>query len=493
MPKKSWFKYLIIQLILILLVFYTYTLLKQKDDDKVLSYMTNIEEKLNVLSESIVNDQQYSAKIIYKLLVDAQVVAYVEEANKLYAIDHHITDEEKLIEIREALYQYLKDNYSLVRESGFFIMQFHLSQGYNLLRFNHLAQFGDEVALRRKTVSTVIKTEKPVHGFDVGQYISGYRYTFPIFNEKNEFIGVFEVGHNFDELTAEVNLSMGSKSFLYQRDESQHEQQCVLEQEAFNAIANQLFINVEEVCNWVYDRFYIETNDTQIMHYQQFENQAIWFYQVPLLSTDKEVIAYSLFFSDDPYLYQLYLDNAKHQKVYLLIALLFYVSGILLFLIFVATIHCAYQDNLTKLLNRRAFHTFKVKKMKNKSLLMLDLDDFKKINDDFGHPQGDLYLSEIGSALKKSIRNKDSVIRWGGEEFIILLHLISVEDSLKRAEYIRKTIEDLVVSEHIQTTVSIGVAQFHHSVAETIKRADIAVYQAKMKGKNQVVLYRDEV
>lgn len=123
------------------------------------------------------------------------------------------------------------------------------------------------------------------------------------------------------------------------------------------------------------------------------------------------------------------------------------------------------------------------------SVLMVDIDDFKSINDRFGHQAGDEVLVEVAQRLRDSVRRTDAVARWGGEEFVILLHDCALDDAVARAEKIRRQISDTVFARVGTVTASIGAAQLTdgEDVAALLSRADTALYQAKRSGRNMVM------
>ena len=122
------------------------------------------------------------------------------------------------------------------------------------------------------------------------------------------------------------------------------------------------------------------------------------------------------------------------------------------------------------------------------SLLMLDIDHFKTINDTFGHQAGDHVLIEIASRLRRSLRGSDMVARWGGEEFVVLLRDCALPDALRLAEDIRAAIAELPFGAMGSLTVSVGVAEARASEDLTtwLERADQALYRAKRSGRNEV-------
>ena len=127
------------------------------------------------------------------------------------------------------------------------------------------------------------------------------------------------------------------------------------------------------------------------------------------------------------------------------------------------------------------------------SLLILDLDHFKTINDSYGHLVGDLVLKNIAKAIQASSRSADLTFRYGGEEFVILLHKTDVAGAKISAERLRRTIEQLAIccgEKTISVTASIGSATLYHGEHKQslLQRADSALYQAKKAGRNRVMV-----
>jgi diguanylate cyclase (GGDEF)-like protein len=160
-------------------------------------------------------------------------------------------------------------------------------------------------------------------------------------------------------------------------------------------------------------------------------------------------------------------------------------------------------DTLTGLYNRRYFEEkLGVEAQKSfyggtpLSLVMVDLDHFKKVNDTFGHTEGDQVLCKISSLLKNSLRKKDMVARYGGEEFILILPEAGLEESFVIAERIRSLVERTsfeVGQARVNLTVSMGISHFpsHRakSKEELIRMADQALYDAKRGGRNKVCIF----
>ncbi len=156
----------------------------------------------------------------------------------------------------------------------------------------------------------------------------------------------------------------------------------------------------------------------------------------------------------------------------------------------------AMTDSLTKLFNRRSFynqldieHERYVRQGDPLSLIMLDVDNFKVVNDTRGHLVGDEVLISMAQKLQVNLRKMDIVARWGGEEFVILCANTSGEEAVHIAEKLRLKILDPNIPE-VPFTASFGVAQFEEgeSIDSLLSRVDKALYTAKGQGKNCVVM-----
>jgi diguanylate cyclase (GGDEF)-like protein/PAS domain S-box-containing protein len=160
----------------------------------------------------------------------------------------------------------------------------------------------------------------------------------------------------------------------------------------------------------------------------------------------------------------------------------------------------ATHDSLTGIFNRRhgaAILNNEIQRCRRfkhpLSVSMIDLDHFKEINDSYGHAYGDLVLNSVVATLKKTLRDPDTLCRWGGEEFLIVLPETTLDNALLWAERARKSIESetirLTETTALSITASFGLASLssHDTTADNLlKRADDALYRAKNSGRNQV-------
>ncbi len=158
------------------------------------------------------------------------------------------------------------------------------------------------------------------------------------------------------------------------------------------------------------------------------------------------------------------------------------------------------RDPLTHAYNRRAFMEFikeEIARAKRYgfpvSLIMIDIDNFKRINDTYGHVKGDAVLKEMAELIMCNIRQCDRLVRWGGEEFIVVCPHLSKEEAYLVAEKLRKLIESHDFN-GIKITASFGVSEINpeKSIESAIKLADHALYKVKKSGKNGVAIFDEE-
>ena len=151
-------------------------------------------------------------------------------------------------------------------------------------------------------------------------------------------------------------------------------------------------------------------------------------------------------------------------------------------------------DRLTGINNRGHFeHVLGtwIKNMRHNpfSLLLFDIDDFKKVNDRFGHTTGDEVLVKISEIISAHIRDEDIFARWGGEEFVVLFSTTGIEKATELAERLRKAVETNLHANVGKVTISIGITEYRQgeTITDFVNRADEKMYDAKRAGKNRVM------
>ena len=164
------------------------------------------------------------------------------------------------------------------------------------------------------------------------------------------------------------------------------------------------------------------------------------------------------------------------------------------------------RDGATGLYNRRFMEEFidksaeqAIRSHVSYSILMIDIDYFKMVNDTYGHDAGDIVIKSLAEILQSSVRKADLPIRYGGEEFLILLHNTTPQGALEIAEKIRTNFSEKKYqfgSETVQKTLSIGISHFPSdadSIWKVIKFADLSLYEAKHTGRNRVIEFQTEM
>lgn len=152
----------------------------------------------------------------------------------------------------------------------------------------------------------------------------------------------------------------------------------------------------------------------------------------------------------------------------------------------------AYHDNLTKILNRNGFLK-RLSEINNKyTLAIIDIDKFKSINDTYGHDVGDYVLKDLATLISNKIRTTDIFARWGGEEFVLVLDTPDLLQAQNISDNLRKEVENSKFKTVGKITISIGISEFktkNDTFEDVFKKADQALYQAKMSGRNRVFVY----
>ncbi len=155
----------------------------------------------------------------------------------------------------------------------------------------------------------------------------------------------------------------------------------------------------------------------------------------------------------------------------------------------------ASRDHLTNLYNRHKFlnlfqssYNTMVERENDMSLIIVDIDHFKNVNDTYGHNIGDTVIVKVSKLLIEKLRDIDMVCRWGGEEFVILLPAVNIDNAVLVAEKLRSSIEEMEIESVGKITASFGVSCVYEDddVSSVVNRADTALYSAKELGRNRV-------
>lgn len=174
--------------------------------------------------------------------------------------------------------------------------------------------------------------------------------------------------------------------------------------------------------------------------------------------------------------------------------------------IYTRTKYLSVTDNLTGLANRRNFEStfekefLRALRYNNKlTLVMFDIDHFKNKNDTFGHPCGDFVLRQVANSALQTFRKTDSIFRFGGEEFVVILTETDIKQAIIPLERFRKTVETLGLTyqdQEVTVTVSIGACQLTPNIKtkeEFLQKVDETLYKAKNSGRNKTILAEQDL
>ncbi|RSD30491.1 diguanylate cyclase [Vibrio pectenicida] len=474
-------------------------------------------------------EQKRRILVNYSVIMESKVRSSIGVYNKFsHYVYQQITNNDEVIkllsiavegkndkrdEARIKLYQLLKSNYQLLRAHNFRQLHFHLPNGDSFLRVHKPEKYGDNLFSIRESVRLANTQQKIVEGFEEGRIFNGYRFVYPV-SKGQQALG-----------SVEVSLSMGSivdlLVDLYPRDDFQF----IISQ---NAVDSKLFKDMKNhyipsilADGYYYDKAVFEKHLRNVKHRSLIDQAKNYSSQLKPLFDKKESFSQAISLQDQDYIISfLSIKNFKNEHVaYLisssrdnLLSTLLHNYATYLILIVVVSLfyiwniysefthkkeltYLSSTDFLTKLANRNKFTEhlhFEHEKSKNfdstLSIIIFDIDHFKKINDELGHNAGDDCLKELSELVSKKVRHTDILARWGGEEFIILLPETPEESALKVAEAVRKAIESNAFSLARPITVSLGVAESSSNdtnVEQVIARADEALYASKNDGRNR--------
>lgn len=152
-----------------------------------------------------------------------------------------------------------------------------------------------------------------------------------------------------------------------------------------------------------------------------------------------------------------------------------------------------YTDSLTKVFNRR-YCDDRLRRLSGEyALAMIDIDNLKQINDRFGHPAGDTAIYHTAQAIRAILRSQDELVRYGGDEFLLLFHSLPQNILRRKLEDICRAVRALRVADlpELRITVSIGGVYAAGQISELVEKADLALYRAKAQ-KDSAVLYEED-
>jgi len=470
----------------------------------------NYQKELNTITTNV---KKVSDTIFTNTINTPEVIEIFAKA--------YTSSEEEKNSLREKLYKLLKNRYKTFRSVGIQQLHFHLPNNESFFRFHKPEKFGDDLTLVRESVRYVNENKKPTVGFEEGKIFNGYRFVYPLFDEDSKHIGSVEISSSllsfkktFEKVnTAHIDFILHKDTVLKKLFPSELENYLSYYSLDNFYIQKTLNENNKLVCqkNTEYVKTFLKDPDIlanlfpiEKQTYFKFIDSKIYtIYLIPLLNDfTKKKVGYSLIIGESEYIKYFYKNIIISYTVFFLISILiayiFYRNKrfFLEQLDKNKFITESYTDALTQLCNRKYYNqriydeigrfnryntTF--------SIIVCDIDHFKSINDTYGHDIGDMVLKDLGELLRNTFRSTDRICRIGGEEFVIVLPELNLEQTLVLAEGLRHKVQTKLNTIKNKTiTISLGVTEVkeNDTVESIFKRADTYLYNSKSGGRNQI-------
>lgn len=459
---------------------------------------------LNDQNKELIKDIQNKYKSSENSLVDkyitiSDIIKQNKQINKLFREKN-----------RTQLYKELKDTYELLKRSDkhLYVMHFFDTKNVTVLRMHKPESFSDDLTKQRPIVAHVNKTLIPESGFEVGKNGIVYRITTPyIVNSKH--IGVLEFGIRLNyfaelidkEYDVESEIIVKSKPLeklsVKRNFKKIDDFSVIYKSNFFKKASNKIDITKDEQLIELNSKYYIVLSKINLKGYK------------------KNAVAKILIAKDITDFI-----NKNQNSLYIINSISFLISVIILLIVYfifskyvndinkkINTVNNLEKkslylskrvdkDNLTKAYNKNYIDRYLNSYLSNGgkgSIIFFDIDHFKECNDVHGHLVGDEILIMLSKTILKNLRTDDIFVRWGGEEFIILLKDIGIHKATDKAQRIRKIIERTKFINDITITISLGVTSIkaNDEASKLINRADKLLYRAKEEGRNRVISDKD--
>ena len=466
------------------------------------------------IEQNTISDMVYTEKTklqnIYRYSLDNFYFLYRTLGLKLLS-NEEVTlavknnDRKKLLELTQDFYDNLKKD-----NQYFHNMHFHTVNTTSILRVHKHGKYGDNLKQSRPMIVAVNKEKKILHGIEVGKHAISFRVAFPVFHKK-EHVGSMELGIKIDYLTNLLKSKFDTDSlfvfhnrilthlFKYSKNDINHK--------TINHISLFNYKDCNLPDNISFDKIDKVLHDNKLF---KLNNSNLYLSEISKLKDYKnDPVGHIVFaINMNKFMERIHIYRATIvTSIFIFIVALFFMLN-RWFNFFVKEVETNQNkleeltqiDELTKLFNRRKILDLinceydRSKRYEiSDTIIIFDIDHFKKINDTYGHNTGDSVLKELATLLKQIVRKTDHVGRWGGEEFIIIATQTNINDSKIFTEKIRKTIEQNKFSEVDKVTCSFGIAKLDTDLdyKESINKADKALYKAKETGRNKVIVYNE--
>lgn len=469
-------------------------------------------EKYNEEYSTIISGyRKLSALYFDEIINDEQILKIIYEADK--------SDEASKDELRNELISLMDNSYSKMKDNNFRQLHFALSDSTSFLRMHKKDSYGDYLADVRETVAISNNEQRYVEGFEEGRVFNGYRFEYPLFHN-NEHIGCVDVSVSFLSVIELMDQSFNIPTqFIIKKTVVDNKvwEEIIGDNYKISRISDDYYydsacseyisstgkyINLFEEINDDKDLRYkigklLKDDKSFVINYEARNNRyAIVFKNIN--NVQGESVGYLEFYDIDNEAERLYSGMITELMLVFSLWLLILMAILGFYLLNKEIQNMSYYDKLTGVLNRNKLYEsierdIKLNERYNQefSLLIFDIDNFKKINDKYGHLMGDRVIKEIADLVQSNIRSTDLLFRFGGDEFVVLLSNTEIAEGKVVSEKIRQRISDYEYPEEVKgkTTISIGLTEYNtnESVQELLNRADKLLYKAKEQGRNRTI------
>ncbi|MBN2260802.1 MAG: diguanylate cyclase [Clostridiales bacterium] len=468
------------------------------------SYYYSVQSNLLEVETLAIEMYKNTSLIIYNGIVGESIAEIINQAND--------SNDEKKDLLRKELFSTLNNWYLNMDLNNFRQFHFHLLNGDSFLRFHRPDKYGDNLLEVRESVKRVLETGEFIEGFEEGKIFNGYRFVYPV-KYQEELVGSVELSISY-KTVSELIRKFSDYDVLFLINKEVVESK-LFEDEISNYIKNESFpdyylesyvhfnqlnqtIGISEdefnkINLQINGMIHENTYNKWTFNIHEFKEYTIFTFINPVYNLKNELVGYSVYYGSEP-LFHLNskIENGHNIVFYLLNTLILFAIAFIVYL-YIQAREKSYRDKLTSLFNRTYFNkkvVETIKKSKVSSIIMMDIDDFKKNNDVFGHNEGDIVLTIVSEIIQKCIRISDLPFRWGGEEFAVILPETNIENAVNIAERIRITITlEKHTFEKYNITASFGVAEYisKEDIIEFFRRVDENLYEAKAQGKNRTI------
>ncbi len=466
------------------------------------SYYNAVKDEIIHVDQLVTEIYGDVSDLIINMSIDDETIAYIEQANEA-------NDVVKAV-IRQKLYEKQSKLFGEMNAINFRQLHFQLLGYESFLRFHRPEKFGDNLEEFRELVRLVQETEEPLEGFEEGKIMNGYHFVYPIFSG-SDLVGSVETSISFKTIDMLSRKISGYHSvFIIDEDlvcshvfEEEQENYTTLDEfpkfyvemltQNMESIAEELDLELKEMSGinlMINDSIEMGTDQQWELNIHPIDEKTIFTVIIPVKNIENKIVAYNIYYGSEPVYHQTSKTDFYSMIALYFLNLLVVIALIITIYYYLKTRDINYRDKLTSLYNRKYFNKHVVKSMKTSNasaVIMMDIDDFKSFNEKYGHDEGDKALIAISQIIQDNIRATDVPIRWGGEEFTIILIDITEEKAYEIAERIRNAIQKHQFEDHL-ITASFGITlyQKEENMVEFFRRVDENLNKAKVQGKNQI-------